>query len=116
MGSDSVIACAVRPQPGAEYGVDHYFNKGGIGKGSNIYDPPNYALSNGFSSIEDGNLYCSYTLEPEYTLNSQYLNLEQNQFHILLATGMVDHNGEVRKHSKKAASADVFHLPDNKSK
>lgn len=109
MGEDSVIACAVRPQPGDEYVLDHYYNDG---YDSDLYNPTDYGISDPRDVTNGNELHCFYNRDILTEVNGIIFDLDNQPFYIQLATGKVKNSGEIGIHSAVSSSPQAYLLSD----
>ena len=108
MGQDSVVSCANHPINQPEFVDEMYWNS--PYHVAIIEEEPSKGLSNSAYSIKNDELYCSYNREVVTTSWGFTYDLENDEYHILLATGPVDDEGLVMQHELKSASFDKVSL------
>lgn len=103
MGDDSVMAC-LASNSGAD--VVMGFNNG---RNNELLVESKYGLSEIQAAVVDGKTYCTFVRDPSTEISGIVFDLDNDRFHLMLATGSANPNG-LSYHDKRTVSSGTVSL------
>lgn len=103
MGDDSVMAC-MASNSGAD--VVMGFNNG---RNNELLVESKYGLSEIQAAVVDGKTYCTFVRDPSTEISGIVFDLDNDRFHLMLATGSANPNG-LSYHDKRTVSSGTVSL------